>query len=63
MSALEAHLSVLLRRWRCLEDEILIMNEAEYRVHTEEFPLHRVVAEDIEAAPTRRLRSASAISS
>jgi len=56
-------LSVLLRRWKCLDDEILILNEAEYRVHTEEFPLHRVVAEDIEATPVRRLRGASASSS
>ena len=42
-------LSLLLKRWRCLDDLELLMDENEYRVHTETFPRHRVVvAETVE---------------
>ena len=39
-------MSLLLKRWRCVDDEIPILTEEEYRVHTEMHPSHRIVTED-----------------
>jgi hypothetical protein len=37
-------LSVLLKSWRCLDDDMEILTEMDYRVHTSQHPDHRVVA-------------------
>lgn len=41
-------MSLLLKRWRCLDDHELLEDENEYRVHTEMFPRHRVVVAELE---------------
>ena len=44
-------MSLLLKRWRCLDDLELLANEDEYRAHTAMFPNHRVVVEEPEEPP------------
>jgi hypothetical protein len=39
-------MSLLLRRWRCIDDELLLRTEEDYRVHTALFPTHRIVADE-----------------
>lgn len=39
-------MSVLLKRWVCLDDGEVIANEAEYRFHSEVFPGHRIVVDE-----------------
>jgi hypothetical protein len=39
-------MSLLLKRWRCVDDEILILTEEDYRVHTAMHPSHRIVADE-----------------
>jgi hypothetical protein len=39
-------MSLLLKRWRCIDDELLILTEEDYRVHTEMHPSHRIVADE-----------------
>jgi hypothetical protein len=38
-------MSLLLRRWRCIDDELLLRTEEDYRVHTALYPSHRIVAD------------------
>jgi hypothetical protein len=39
-------MSLLLKRWRCIDNEIPILTEEEYRVHTEMHPSYRIVADE-----------------
>jgi len=41
-------MSLLLKRWLCLDDLELLEDENEYRFHTELFPRHRVVVAEPE---------------
>ena len=39
-------MQVLQKRWVCLDDEMEILGEADYRFHTATHPDHRVISEE-----------------
>jgi len=37
-------MSLLLKQWWCVDDQLYILSELEYRVHTSTHPDHKIIA-------------------